>query len=206
MLVRGEASSNDLSRLVVEITAAAVAVEQARTRRLSPEPLPHVVDPRRLTTEHPGGGVPFALVDLPDQQRQQIRWWEPGVDGSLLIYGADGAGTSAVLASLAVGAAERYSADDFHLYVIDAGALAPLVALPHTGAVVRHDDVDRIARLVRLVGAEIDSRNSTSDGGRRRDGDFQPGIDDPPCRGHDRRCGRASKPPLRPVAARARGG
>ena len=159
---------NDLSRLVVEITAAAVAVEQARTRRLSPEPLPHVVDPRRLTTEHPGGGVPFALVDLPDQQRQQIRWWEPGVDGSLLIYGADGAGTSAVLASLAVGAAERYPADDFHLYVIDAGALAPLVALPHTGAVVRHDDVDRIARLVRLVGAEIDSRNSTSDGGRRR--------------------------------------
>ena len=159
---------NDLSRLVVEITAAAVAVEQARTRRLSPEPLPHVVDPRRLTTEHPGGGVPFALVDLPDQQRQQIRWWEPGVDGSLLIYGADGAGTSAVLGSLAVGAAERYPADDFHLYVIDAGALAPLVALPHTGAVVRHDDVDRIARLVRLVGAEIDSRNSTSDGGRRR--------------------------------------
>jgi S-DNA-T family DNA segregation ATPase FtsK/SpoIIIE len=159
---------NDLSRLVVEITAAAVAVEHARTRRLSPEPLPHVVDPRRLTTEHPGGGVPFALVDLPDQQRQQIRWWEPGVDGSLLIYGADGAGTSAVLASLAVGAAERYPADDFHLYVIDAGALAPLVALPHTGAVVRHDDVDRIARLVRLVGAEIDSRNSTSDGGRRR--------------------------------------
>ncbi len=158
---------NDLSRLVVEITAAAVAVEQARTRRLSPEPLPHVVDPRRLTTEHPGGGVPFALVDLPDQQRQQIRWWEPGVGGSLLIYGADGAGTSAVLASLAVGAAERYPADDFHLYVIDAGALAPLAALPHTGAVVRHDDVDRIARMVRLVVAEIDSR-STSDGGRRR--------------------------------------
>ncbi|HWM20976.1 MAG TPA: FtsK/SpoIIIE domain-containing protein, partial [Ilumatobacteraceae bacterium] len=137
---------NDLSRLVGEITAAAVAVEQSRTRRLGPDPLPHIVDARRLTTEHPGGGVPIALVDLPDQQRQQIRWWEPGVEGSLLIYGADGTGTSAVLASLAVGAAERYPADDLHLYVIDAGALAPLVALPHTGAVVRHDDFDRIAR------------------------------------------------------------
>jgi S-DNA-T family DNA segregation ATPase FtsK/SpoIIIE len=159
---------NDLSRLVGEITAAAVAVEQSRTRRLGPDPLPHVVDARRLTTEHPGGGVPFALVDLPDQQRQQIRWWEPGVEGSLLIYGADGTGTSAVLASLAVGAAERYPADDFHLYVIDAGALAPLVALPHTGAVVRHDDFDRVARLVDLVVAEIDSRNNAAGDGRRR--------------------------------------
>ena len=35
---------NDLSRLVGEITAAAVAVEQARPRRLGPDPLPDVLD------------------------------------------------------------------------------------------------------------------------------------------------------------------
>ena len=109
--------------------------------------------------------MPFALVDLPDQLRQKIRWWEPGADGSLLIYGTEGAGTAAVLASLAIGAAERYSADDFHLYVIDAGALAPLVALPHTGAVVRHDEVGRITQLVQLRG----SRRSTAGRARRRE-------------------------------------
>jgi S-DNA-T family DNA segregation ATPase FtsK/SpoIIIE len=160
----GRGNHNDISRLVGEITAAAVAVGQARPRRLGPEPLPHVLERRLLDVGLSGRGVPFALVDLPDQQRQQIRWWEPGADGSLLIYGTEGAGTSAALASLAIGAAERYSPDDFHLYVVDAGGLAPLATLPHTGAVVCHDDVGRIAELVDVVASEIDRRASaTSD-------------------------------------------
>ena len=149
---RIECSQNDLSRLVREIAAAVAIVEQVRSRRLCPDPLPDVLDRGRLSTDRPAGGVPFALVDLPDQLRQKIRWWEPGVNGSLLIYGTEGAGTAAVLASLAIGGAERYSADDLHLYVIDAGALAPLAALRHAGAVVRHDEVDRITQLVDLVG------------------------------------------------------
>ncbi len=102
------------------------------------------------------------MVDLPDQLRQKIRWWEPGANGSLLIYGTEGAGTAAVLASLAIGGAERYSADDLHLYVIDAGALAPLGALRHAGAVVRHDEVAQITLLVDLLGEEIDRRTSAS--------------------------------------------
>ena len=152
--VAGSRSSaqNDLSRLVLEIAAAVATVEQVRSRRLCPDPLPDVLDRRRLTADRPAGGVPFALVDLPDQLRQKIRWWEPGTNGSLLIYGTEGAGTAAVLASLAIGAAERYSADDLHLYVIDAGALAPLGALPHTGGVVGHDEVGRVTQLVELVG------------------------------------------------------
>jgi S-DNA-T family DNA segregation ATPase FtsK/SpoIIIE len=80
----------------------------------------------------------------------------------LLIYGTEGAGTAAVLASLAIGAAERYSADDLHLYVIDAGVLAPLAALPHTGVVVGHDEVGRVTQLVELVGQEMDRRASAS--------------------------------------------
>jgi S-DNA-T family DNA segregation ATPase FtsK/SpoIIIE len=161
-----ERVQNDLALLVSEITAAAVAVDQARPRQLCADPLPDVVTPRRLATDHPGigDGVPFALVDLPDQQRQEIRTWEPGAGGSLLIYGAETSGTSSVLASLALGAAERYPADDVHLYVIDAGALSALSELPHTGAVVRPDEVERIARMVQIVGGMIDGRGATSDG------------------------------------------
>ncbi|MGZ8734978.1 MAG: FtsK/SpoIIIE domain-containing protein, partial [Acidimicrobiia bacterium] len=163
----GGGVQNDLSRLASEITAAAVELGQARPRRIGPDPLPDVLDPRDLVTDHPGDGVPFALVDLPDRQRQEIRRWEPGPTGSLLIYGSARAGTSSVLASLAVGAAQRYPADDLHLYVIDAGALKPLDSLPHTGAVVPHDDADRVARLVDVVGREIDRRTATATRGMR---------------------------------------
>jgi S-DNA-T family DNA segregation ATPase FtsK/SpoIIIE len=163
----GSTARNDLSRLVGEITAAAAAVGQVRSRQLCPDPLPDVLDRRRLASERPGGGVPFALVDLPDQLRQRIRWWEPGEYGSLLIYGDERAGTAGVLASLAIGGSERYTADDLHLYVIDAGGLAPLSALSHTGAVVRHDEVNRIAQLVDLVGEQLDGRMAAVDSGRR---------------------------------------
>ena len=61
-------------------------------------------------------------------------------------------------------AAERYPADDVHLYVIAAGALAALEPLPHTGAVVRPDEVERIAQLVQVVGTTIDSRTAMTDG------------------------------------------
>jgi S-DNA-T family DNA segregation ATPase FtsK/SpoIIIE len=81
-----------------------------------------------------------------------------------LIYGAETTGTSSVLASLALGAAERYPADDVHLYVIAPDALAALEALPHTGAVVRPDDAERIAQLVQVVGGTIDSRTTMSAG------------------------------------------
>jgi S-DNA-T family DNA segregation ATPase FtsK/SpoIIIE len=167
-------SDDDLARLVAEITSAAEAVDQSRSRWLCPEPLPDVVDARRLDTGRSGDGVPYALVDLPDRQRQQIRWWEPGRSGSLLIHGTDGAGTSSLVESLAVGAAERYSADDLHLYVIDSGAraphgaLAPLSALPHTGAVVRFDDLARVQQLVRVVVAEIIDRTASIESARRR--------------------------------------
>ena len=76
----GSAQQNDLSRLVREIAGAVAIVEQVRSRRLCPDPLPDILDRGRLGTDRPAGGVPFALVDLPDQLRQKIRWWEPGAE------------------------------------------------------------------------------------------------------------------------------
>ena len=188
--VLDRSAQNDLSRLVVEITPP-------RSRRSSRCDRGSCV-PIRSPTSSTAAGSP--RITPPEECRspwstcpincaRQIRWWEPGPNGSLLIYGTEGAGTAAVLASLAIGAAERYSADDFHLYVIDAGALAPLGALPHTGAVVRHDEVGRVTQLVEL-------RRSGDRTGRASDVDAR--VAPPASRRHDRRRRRASTMSRRP--------
>ncbi len=78
----------------------------------------------------------------------------------MIVYGIAGSGTSSLLASLALGMAERFAPDDAHLYVIDADTnlLAPLDRLPHTGAVVRLDDGERLARVVRHLVGEVERR------------------------------------------------
>jgi S-DNA-T family DNA segregation ATPase FtsK/SpoIIIE len=149
---------SDLDRLVVAIAAASADLGQDEQRRPYPEPLPATLALRDFFDAHPGDGVPFALVDLPDEQRQVPSWWIPGSQGSLLVYGLAGAGTSSLLVTLALGMGDRYSADDVHLYCIDADTsmLAPLAALPHTGAVVGIDEPERIQRLaVHLSGVLV---------------------------------------------------
>jgi len=151
----------DLDRLVAAIAAAAEELGQSEQRRPYPEPLPESLPYDEFTSRHPGDGVPYALIDLPDEQRQIPAWWVPGVDGSLLVYGLAGAGTSSLLVTLALGLAERYSADDAHLYCIDAdtSVLAPLAALPHTGAVVGLDELERVQRVaVHLSGVLADRK------------------------------------------------
>ena len=155
-----EPATTDLARIVAAITAGADELGQSEQRRPYPDPLPEDLPLARLLADNPGDAVPFALVDLPDQQRQDVRWWRPGPDGSMIVYGIAGSGTSSLLASLALGMAERIAPDDAHLYVIDADTnlLAPLDRLPHTGAVVRLDDGERLARVVRHLVGEVDRR------------------------------------------------
>ena len=143
-------SRTDLARLVDAIAAAARELGQSEQRQPYPDPLGAHLPFERFLAAHPGDAVPFALIDLPDEQRQAPAWWSPADDGSLLVYGIAGAGTSSLLVVLTLGIAERTSPDDVHVYAIDADSnlLAPLAALPHVGAVVRLDELDRIARLV----------------------------------------------------------
>ncbi len=161
-----DSADSDLDLLVSVIRAAAIATGQTHQRRPYPDPLPEQLRSEELpaSADSPPGGVPFALVDLPDEQRQDVRYWVPGVDGSMLIYGIPGAGTSTALATLALGLASVYSADDAHLYVIDADAnlLAPLESLPHCGAVIGPDDPERLGRLARHLSDEVTRRKSLS--------------------------------------------
>ena len=47
-----------------------------------------------------GAGIPFALVDLPEQQRQDTARYDPSLRGSLLVIGAQGSGKSELFSTL----------------------------------------------------------------------------------------------------------
>lgn len=113
----------------------------------------------------PGGrvaAVPFALEDLPDMQDQRPVWFDVEHGGHLIIGGAPRAGRSTALRTLAGSIAANTSCRDVHLYALDCGnaALVPLADLPHCGAVVTRDQVDRADRLLTVLMAEITRRQT----------------------------------------------
>jgi S-DNA-T family DNA segregation ATPase FtsK/SpoIIIE len=66
--------------------------------------LPSVFEARdlaTLATVDAPAGLPFALADLPHEQRQTVARFDPRRHGNLLVVGANGSGKSGVLAALA---------------------------------------------------------------------------------------------------------
>jgi DNA segregation ATPase FtsK/SpoIIIE, S-DNA-T family len=103
--------------------------------------------------------VPFAVADEPEHQRRAAAGWRPD-EGHLAVYGMVGSGTTTTLVAAACALAVTASPDDCHLYVLDfgGGGLAPLAALPHTGAVIGANDTESQLRLIRLLRRELDRR------------------------------------------------
>jgi len=81
-------------------------------------------------------------------------------DGHLVVAGAARTGRSTVLRTIAGSIAVSESPSDVHIYGLDCGtgALLPLAALPHCGAVVTRDQTDRIERLLTKLRGEIGRR------------------------------------------------
>ena len=106
--------------------------------------------------------VPFALEDLPDEQAQRPVLFDLEHGSHLVIAGAPRAGRSTALRTLAASIATYTSCRDVHLYALDCGnaALVPLDKLPHTGAVVTRDQVDRADRLISVLIGEITRRQT----------------------------------------------
>ncbi|HEU0133043.1 MAG TPA: FtsK/SpoIIIE domain-containing protein, partial [Mycobacteriales bacterium] len=149
----------DLALLVSGAVRAAVDAGLRPPRLPWPPPLPATVEVPETPLPERGWSAPLGLVDEPDRQRQVPYEWT-SADGNLLLYGATGAGTSTALVTLATSLARRYGPTQVHLYALDFGtaALAPLAALPHTGAVLQPGDRDRHARLVRRLRDEVRRR------------------------------------------------
>ncbi|WP_345473854.1 FtsK/SpoIIIE domain-containing protein [Actinoallomurus oryzae] len=102
----------------------------------------------------------FGLTDLPSSQSRSALTLDLVHGGHLYVAGSARSGRSTVLRTLAGSLASTCAPSDVHLYAIDCGAnaLLPLVALPHCGAVVSRDQIERMERLLARLHAEVARR------------------------------------------------
>ncbi|MFC4057951.1 FtsK/SpoIIIE domain-containing protein [Planomonospora corallina] len=102
----------------------------------------------------------FGTTDLPWAQDRRALELDLARGGHLLIAGTARSGRSTALRTLAGAIAAGASPQDVHLHAIDcgSGALLPLVAMAHCGAVVTRDQLDRVERLLARLRAEVGRR------------------------------------------------
>lgn len=119
-----------------------------------------LVDAKPDESRVTGWSTPWVLEDHPADQAQRPREFTLGTSGHLYIAGGARSGRSTALRTIAVGLAEVTRSRDLHLYGLDCGngALLPLAALPHTGAVVQRTEVERASRLLERLGDEVKRR------------------------------------------------
>ena len=153
----------DLATLVTAVRAAADAAGIAAPPSPWLPALPPVITLDALDAAGlPDAALelPYGLVDLPALQRRDTATYDVARDGNLAIVGSPRSGRSTALRAIAAAVADRTSPRDVPLYAVDCGnnALLPLVAMPHTGAVITRDQPDRLGRLTRRLRAEISRR------------------------------------------------
>jgi DNA segregation ATPase FtsK/SpoIIIE, S-DNA-T family len=160
----------DLSVLVDAVRATR---RQAPPRKVWLDPLPLSLPLSALaplTRRGAGLTAPlrYGMGDLPAEQRQVTAAFDVESGLNLLIGGASQTGKTTALRTLAAEIASRCSPDDVHLYVLDCdtGTLGLLERLPHCGAVIRHLEDERAARLFDRLESEVERRkNLLADGG-----------------------------------------
>ena len=187
----GYLSAVDRERWLAGVQAAAHLLGRSRTPVPWLPELAERVSVRELALYgaarvEPGGGelhpdepagvvLPYALADLPEQQRRGVLAWDLSRDGQLAVVGGPGSGRTTLLRALAMAAWS--SPEPVHVHVIDAaGALtgpgglplhlssAPSAApgtqshWPGLGTVVGAADPERGRRLVALLLDEVARR------------------------------------------------
>jgi S-DNA-T family DNA segregation ATPase FtsK/SpoIIIE len=160
----GGAADSDLERVVAAVREAARGLGLPPQRSPWLPPLPERVALASLAAEAAPGRAPLGLVDDPARQTQSALVHDLDGDGSLLVYGAGGAGKTTVLRTLAAALAGSVSPARLHVYGLDGGAggLAALAGLPHCGSVIDVDDAPRVERLFGHLRAEIERRRAAS--------------------------------------------
>ena len=145
-----------LELLVEAIGDAATMVGTATPHRPWVDALPAVVRRRDLDDDAVG------LLDDPAGQCRRPLRWQP-VDGTLLLVGAVGSGTTTAAAVAAARCVRDADPGDMHLYVIDgqgAEVWDAFEASVHCGAVVRLAETERVSRLLARLAEELDRRSS----------------------------------------------
>ena len=160
----------DLSALVDAVLATG---RQAPPRKTWLDPLPPLLPltalaPLSRRDARLIAPLRYGMGDVPAEQRQVMAAFDVENGLNLLIGGVAQTGKTTALRTLAAEIACQCSPDDVHLYVLDCdkGALTLLERLPHCGAVIRHTETERAARLFDRLETEVDRRkNLLADGG-----------------------------------------
>src|SRR6266702_877572 len=166
-----ETMATDLSVLVDAIATANRKAGLGQQRRPWLEPLPEVVTlgelPAPGSGPGPGSGkaadippIPYGLTDLPHRQSREPLTLDFPSATHTVVAGAARSGRSSLLRTLAGAVAAHTSPADVHIYGIDCGtgALQPVSELPHCGAVVGREHIDRVERLLSKLRNEIARR------------------------------------------------
>jgi S-DNA-T family DNA segregation ATPase FtsK/SpoIIIE len=104
--------------------------------------------------------APYGIEDLPAEQARRPVAVDFATFGHLLVGGAPRTGRSQVLRTIAGSLARTNSCADVHIYGIDCGngALNALTRLPHCGAVVGRNQLERVVRLFTRLSGELTRR------------------------------------------------
>ena len=151
---------NDQKRVVSTLIRAADEAGLPTPRRPWLDDLATVVDVRDLPAEG-DGRIVLGLADLPERQQQNPTYFVPDRDGSLLIFGTSGSGKTTLLKTIATAAGMRPDLGTCEVYGLDfaSGALGAVERLPQVGSIIDGDDAERLQRLMRTIGAELDRRS-----------------------------------------------
>ncbi|MFF4760597.1 FtsK/SpoIIIE domain-containing protein [Streptomyces sp. NPDC001292] len=104
--------------------------------------------------------APYGMEDLPADQARRPVAVDFATFGHLLVGGAPRTGRSQLLRTVAGSLARTHSCADVHLYGVDCGngALNALTRLPHCGAVVGRNQLERVVRLFTRLTGELNRR------------------------------------------------
>ncbi|MFF4825340.1 FtsK/SpoIIIE domain-containing protein [Streptomyces sp. NPDC001312] len=105
--------------------------------------------------------APYGVEDLPSDQARRPVAVDFATFGHLLVGGAPRTGRSQLLRTIAGSLGRTHSCADVHLYGIDCGngALNALTRLPHCGAIVGRNQLERVVRLFTRLTGELNRRH-----------------------------------------------
>jgi len=151
---------NDQKRVVTTLIRAADMAGLPTPRRPWLDDLATVVELRDLPAQG-DGQILLGLADLPERQEQNATYFLPDRDGSILVFGTSGSGKTTVLKTIATAAGMRPDLGSCEVFGLDfaSGALGSIEKLPHVGSIINGDDAERVQRLLRTLGRELDRRS-----------------------------------------------
>ncbi len=156
-----EGEESQLEHLVGCVEAAALDVSEPRRPWLPDLPERLGTDSYVGLASSDGADLVLAVVDEPDRQRRVTAGWEPA-EGHLAVFASLGRGATTLLRSLIIALGDQDRERPSWVYVADhgAGGLAGVERLPHVGARLDEQEVDRHRRLLTMLDALVDSRRA----------------------------------------------